>query len=130
MMTLTEIYDAYRNGEYNYTGEVIKPVADGHIFDENLSVKRNREMVEEQHELAKASRTLYQAESAALDRKLNDDIEAALMEEYEITAPVAALVRGYAYQQWHSCMHDMFANLPELAEFAEKVQKHTRVVSQ
>lgn len=130
MMTLTEIYDAYRNGDYTYKGEIIKPVPKDHIFDENLSVKRNREMVEEQHAVAKASWTKCQDESGALTRKLNEDIEAALMEEYEITAPVAALVRGYAYQQWHSCMHDMFANLPELAELAEEIQKHNRVVSQ
>lgn len=49
-MEIKEIYNKYNNGDYSCKMAVPQFVEENHVFDENLSVKQNREMVREHNE--------------------------------------------------------------------------------
>lgn len=81
-LDINTIRDNYNTGKYsvgyNYPGEVkeadLKKLSQDYIFDENLSVKRNRETVIEHNDRVETLRARKKSLQADLDRGLTEDV--------------------------------------------------------
>lgn len=124
---LSEINDKYRNGDY--TNKMpspydLKSYSKNHIFDEDKSVKWNKEQVElknkEKHDAIKK----YREESYRLSSQLDEDIKKAIAKEYTFNEKQAEIVFIHAYQEHHSYGYGEIINcLYELCDIFEKFKK-------
>lgn len=100
----------------------IRKVPANHVFDENQSVKWNRERVE-------VNNARYQQEVTRLNTEKNkrrdsimEDIYRAIQAEvgHDLSRKKAIVIWNYAYDKGHSCsFYDIMANLREVMELAE-----------
>ena len=122
-MDINEIQDAYWNGDYNYKMQIPEVVSYLHIFDENLSVKRNREMAMEHNQMVYAMQKENQIKSNELHCKLSSDVTEYIANTYDMNEDQARIVERYVYNREHSFMSDYFAAIDEVAEMVESVLK-------
>ena len=122
-MDINEIQDAYWNGDYNYKMQIPEVVSYLHIFDENLSVKRNREMAMEHNQMVYAMQKEKQIKSNELHCKLANDVVEYIANTYDMNENQARIVERYVYNRHHSFMSDYFAAIDEVAEMVESVLK-------
>ena len=120
-MNMQSIYNKYKNGGYSINrGEYATDrVADGHIFDEDKSVRWNREQVELHNKHAEAEWSRMNSDIQAKNNELHTDVIHYIMAEYGMNYKQAEALESYAYADKHSCMHDYFLYIDE---FAGKVQ--------
>ena len=124
---ITDIQENYDTGKYsvgyNYPGEfpedAMKRLPVDHVFDEDLSVRRNREMVIEHNDRVEQLKRIKRDRQIDLDKKLTEDVVNYIIENYELTSAQARLVELWVYNEKHHCMCDYFANIDTFAEFAE-----------
>jgi 5'(3')-deoxyribonucleotidase len=123
---ISDIQKNYNDGKYSisYYSEFqellnLTKLSKDHVFDENLSVKRNREMVEEHNDKIEQLRKAKREKQADLDRQLTEDVVTYLTESYNLTSAQARLVELLAYNEKHHCMHDYFIFVDSLGEFAD-----------
>lgn len=119
--TIEEIRNDFNAGLYTFNIAIPAKVSAGHVFDENLSVKRNREMVEEHNQKVRAMANEKMLKNAELSKKLHSDVAAYIAHTFDMTLAQAEIVEGYAYVEKHSFMGDYFAAIDELAEMVSKV---------
>ena len=120
-MDLDTIRMAWDKGAYHCNLTVPQKVSPNYVFDENLSVKRNREMVEEHNanvERLKEEKWHIQGE---LSRKLTNDVVEYLMGTYDFTRKQAERVQSYVYTEKHSFMGDYFSAIDEIADMVRDV---------
>jgi hypothetical protein len=120
-MDLTDIYTKYQRGDYTYKLEIPKKVWDDHVFDENLSVKSNRERAKAHNEEVDRRRKYRSEMQAVLDKQLTDDVVEYITDNYDLTEAQARKVEHFVYEEYHSCMYDYFSNIPTYADFAQDV---------
>ena len=96
---------------------------DNHIFDENQTVKWNREKVQEHNTRIAREKEAYTEDNNRLFAKLREDLVQALQDEYGLTKEQAELVDSYAYQEKHSYVGDYINGLYELGDLAKKLVK-------
>ena len=127
MWHISDIREDYDKGRYSvrnvYPGEfpeelMTKLPAD-YIFDEDLSVKRNRELVAEHNEKAQQLITRRRTLQLDLNKQLTEDVVTYITENYKLTAAQARLVESWVYNEKHSFMCDYFSYIDTFAEFAE-----------
>ena len=118
---ISDIRDFYDKGHYTYkTAEVIpSKFMPDHVFDENLSVKRNREMVVEHNQKVDELKQTKSAKQAELNKKLTEDVVEYIKEYYELTDRQARIVEGFTYREKHAFMSDYFSGIDTFAEFAD-----------
>ena len=126
VLHISAIRDAYNKGEYSvyhYANFQEMPnltkLPSDYVFDEDLSVKRNREMVEEYNQNIDRQRTAKREKQAELDRQLTEDVVNYIKEYYNLTDRQARLVESWTYQEKHACMCDYFSSIDTFAEFAD-----------
>ena len=120
-MDISEIRAAWDAGKYHVNMDIPRKVVVGHIFDENLSVKRNREMVEEHNENVNRMRNEKWRKQDELSHKLTEDVIQYLMGEYDFNRTQAERFQSYVYTEKHSCMGDYFSAIDELASMVRDV---------
>ena len=123
-MDINEIRKLYEEGQYKYklSDEVILKILPlDYVFDENLSVKCNREMVISHNSLVEDQTRKIQAGQADLDRQLTNDIVEYIKENYSLTEAQARLVEMFAYREHHSYMCDYFSYIDTFAKFADDI---------
>lgn len=122
-MDIEIIRKNYDEGMYRYKPEQPFPkrLAFDYIFDENLSVKRNRELVEEHNQKVDALKKEQNEKQAAMCQKLTEDVIKYILEAYSLNRRQAELVESYVYKEKHSFMCDYFSTIDEVASFAEDV---------
>ena len=126
---ISDIREDYDTGKYsvvyNYPGEfpedAMKKLPADHVFDEDLSVKRNREMVIEHNDRVEQLRARKRALQADLDRKLTEDVVKYIEENYDLTTAQARIVERWVYREKHSFMCDYFSYIDTFAEFADDI---------
>ena len=103
-------------------GEGFMRVKTGHIFDENKTVKWNREEVERVN-------NEYQEEVARLNRVKNEayqdaikDIIHYIMQETDLSESKADVFWNYVYSKYHSG-YELFDRLDEIIEFYNSVKE-------
>lgn len=120
-MDIIEIRDNYYNGNYTYNMEIPARVKDNHVFDENLSVKRNREMVAEHNQKVEDMKKEKQYKQAELYRQLTDDVVDYIVDSYDISEAQARIVERFVYTEKHSFMSDYFSWIDEVSRMVADV---------
>lgn len=120
-MDISEIRDKYNNGGYSYKVEIPKKVSENHVFDEELSVKRNRELVKEHND--NVDRLYKQAKKiqGELNVQFSADIDEYIRDTYGLGEAQARAVKDFVYSKYHSCMYDYFYYIDEFAEFVSNI---------
>ena len=123
MKTIEEIKRDWQDGLYYPDNKKYKlhPVSDNHIFDENLSIKENRRMIEEYNAQVKLDRIARQKEMAELSEQMHRDVVNYIVANYNLNEKQAIAVESRVYTDKHSCMSDYFYEIDEMAEFVEKL---------
>ena len=117
-MDIYKIHEKYDKGDYTYKVDIPKKVWDDHIFDEELSVKRNREMAKEHNQRVDELRAEAQKQQNLLHWQLTSDIINYIQENYNLNELQARTVERFVYQEYHSSMYDYFSYIDTLADLA------------
>ena len=120
-MDISEIRGKYNAGDYYYRVEIPTKVPLDYVFDEELSVKRNRELVIEHNEKVDQMRQKKIAQQRELDQKLTNDVVEYIMAYYDLTERQARILENFVYREYHSCMGDYFSNIDTFADFAHEI---------
>lgn len=119
-MDINDIAKKYDKGLYMASSKSIPPkVSQFHIFDENLSVKQNHEMVAEHNNMVDELRKENSKKQSELNRQLETDIIDYIVDNYNLSRQQASTVESFVYREKHAFMCDYFAAIDEYAEFAE-----------
>lgn len=121
-MNITEIREKYDNGDYTYKADIPKKVWDDHIFDEELSVKRNRELAIEHNQKVNELRIEARNKQLELDQQFTADIVGYIQEEYGFNEFQAREIEHFVYEEHHSCMYDYFIYIDTFADWAYKLR--------
>ena len=122
-MDINEIRRRYNDGYYNCQMEVPKMVAESHIFDENFSVKRNREMVIEYNQAAKSLKEEKNRKQAELYQQLTNDVIEYIVDNYGMNKEQACIIERYVYEEHHAFMCEYFVYIDEVAGVVENILK-------
>jgi hypothetical protein len=119
-MHIDEIRVKYNRGEYTYKAstDIPKKVKPDHVFDEELSVKRNRELAQEHNDSVDQMYRERNKKQGELDNQLTDDIVEYIMAYYDLTEKQARMVQNFVYQEHHAFMGDYFSYIDTYADFA------------
>lgn len=117
-MDISEIRGKYDAGDYYCRRSVPKKVSLDCVFDEELSVRRNRELAIEHNNNVDRMRQEKVEKQRELDQKLTDDVVEYIMAYYNLTNRQARILEKFVYQEYHSCMGDYFSYIDTLADFA------------
>lgn len=121
-MDISKIRENYDKGYYKVReAEPVTMLPIDHVFDENLSVKANREMVEAHNKKCEESRKVRRAAQLYLEKQLRIDVTKYIMEAYDLNERQADIVERFVYSEKHSYMCDYFASIDQIAEFAEEL---------
>lgn len=121
---ISDIRDFYDKGQYTYRDSAVdaatlKRLPEDYVFDEDLSVKRNRELVAEHNKKIEDYFKNKAEKQAELDKKLTNDVVEYIKEYYELTDKQARIVQAWVYREHHSFMCDYFSYIDTFAEFAD-----------
>lgn len=120
-MDIVEIREKYDNGYYDYCISIPRKVKEGYVFDENLSVKRNREMVAEHNQKIDDMLKEKRNNQAKLNKQLTDDVVTYIVDSYNISEEQARIVEKFVYMEKHSFMCDYFSWIDEVASMVEEI---------
>lgn len=124
MLTVQDVLKKEQNGEYDVKRDqvvTLKKVTNTHIFDEDLSVKRNKELIEQNNEAFDAQSKEYLNKRRELGNQLFQDSVSALAEEHDVSTEKATVIYNYAYRESHSAgMHEVFDTANELFEMVRE----------
>jgi hypothetical protein len=118
VMSISEIRNKYNAGDYTYKVDIPAKVSADHVFDEDLSVKRNRELAAEHNEKIEQMWRDKNKRQRELDQQLTNDVVEYIMAYYGLTELQAKLVESFTYQEKHSFMCDYFSYIDTFADFA------------
>jgi len=125
--TLEEIEQKWKNGDYKVKINFLankKPYESNHIFDDNQSVKWNKEQVAIENEKIEKSKAEYREDKIILEGRFTNDIIAALMNSYGFNFKQAQKIENRVYSDHH---HDMINNyffyLADTADFINEINK-------
>ena len=119
---INDIKVFYDRGEYTYRDEVrMEKLPENHIFDEDLSVRINREMVIEHNNKVDEHKVFKREKQAELDKQLTEDVIAYIKEYYPLNERQARIIENKVYTEYHSFMYDYFSYIDTFAEFAEEL---------
>lgn len=121
-MNICDIRAKYDNGEYTvHMDNTLTLLPDNYIFDDELSVRRNKEMVEEHNSRIRELKAAERAKQAELHRQLTEDVVDYIKECYTLNDKQARAVESFVYQEHHSFMCDYFSYIDIFASFADDV---------
>ncbi len=124
MLHINEIRELYNKGHYTFKlpeSVDMKTLPPDYVFDEELSVKRNRELVEEHNSRVVDLKRKKQAGQEDLNRQLTYDVIEYIKENYDLTEAQARIVEMFVYREHHSFMCDYFSYIDTFAEFADDI---------
>lgn len=101
-----KVIEDYRNGEYKThknLNEPLEQLPEGYVFDEEESVKWNREKLEIENAKRKEAFIEHRNLSRAnADERVSEDIIKAIIDDFDTTELVAKTIFGYASGEGHS----------------------------
>ena len=120
-MDIREIANKWREGYYSYNTTIPATVNKNYVFDENLSVKKNREMVEAHNEeVNKLKKEIFNKKIELLN-KMREDVVEYILDCYDLNKEQAKIVESHVYADKHSYMENYFNSIDTWADFAEKI---------
>lgn len=121
---INDIQALYNKGEYTYHDNADSKLEDfrrlpaDYIFDDELSVRRNRELVAEHNKKIDDYHKNKREKQAELDKELTNDVVAYIEEYYDLTEAQARIVEAFTYREKHAFMYDYFHSIDLFADFA------------
>ena len=122
-MDISEIREKYNSGYYKCQIEIPAKVKDNYIFDEDLSVRRNREMVAEHNEAVEIIKKEKQNKQAELYQQLTNDVVTYIVDSYDLSEEQAHIIERFVYAEKHSSMCDYFSYIDDIAYMVEDIVK-------
>ncbi len=119
MKHIDEIRNSYNRGEYTYKIDILKKVKPDHIFDEELSVRRNRELAQEHNDNVDRMQRDKNRKQRELNEQLTKDVVEYIMAYYDLTEKQARILENFVYDEHHSYMGDYFTYIDTFASFAD-----------
>ena len=123
-MYLSEVLEKYNNKDYELKESRPKKnkfKAD-YIFDENKSVKWNKEKVIEENEKITNEIKEYDNKRHALQQSLDKDIIIAIEQEFNLNHEQASELFSYGYREWHSGgIHEVISGISDLGNTIKKI---------
>lgn len=120
-MDISEIRYRYDNGYYTFKMTIPEKVKENHVFDEELSVRRNREMVAEHNQNVENMKREKQNKQAELYNQLTNDVVTYIVDSYDMSEEQARIVERFVYTEKHSFMCDYFSWIDEVASMVEEI---------
>lgn len=124
-MDIRDIKTAYEEGYYTFKypddikAKIYSKLPETYVFDENFTVKHNRELVEAHNNEIKLLKQKARESQAELDRRLTDDVVAYIKDNYNLNEAQARMVERWTYNEKHSFMFDYFSSIDTFAAFAD-----------
>lgn len=118
---ITAIRDDYCAGVYVPSKQLTDEYAalslypEGFIFDEDLSVKKNRELVQDHNNQVISKKQEYRHLANKLFRQLRDDVIDYIAGTYSFSKSRAQKIEEFVYASKHSYMYDYFGYIDEIA---------------
>lgn len=125
-MDMKKLLDKVCNDYYTLKKNcsILNKVPTTFIFDEDLSVRKNKELAEEYNRLIDKEKQDCRESENSLHKEFRDDCIAAIINESSLTPIQAEIVFNYSYRLNHSeGKHAVASGLYELIEFAETLIK-------
>ena len=119
-LSYQDIYDALEEGYYNPKAHKPKfeRYADNYVFDENMSVKWNREEAARRNQAYKDALNAYYAIQYENDKKFQEDLILAIMNDTNFPRAKAEMICSKAYDTGHSGgYYEVASDAMELADF-------------
>ena len=130
-LIISDIRELYEKGHYTYkdteNAGAIHKLPEDYVFDEELSVKRNREMVIEHNHKVDEIRTRRRQKQGELDKELKEDVITYIKENYDLTDQQARTVESWVYREHHAFMCDYFSYIDTFADFADDLINYAEV---
>ena len=125
-LTLDEIEDNYNKGEYKTKLDYIKTLKfykSDHIFDENQSVKWNRDQIINKNRETLELKEKYTDDKIRLERQLTNDVVSALMDSWGFNRQQAKKIEQRVYNEEHDYMGNYFLSLYDISDFIKEIQQ-------
>mgnify|MGYP003523047451 CR=1 FL=1 len=122
-MTMDELRDAVLHDDFNVKYKARpKYVKEGFVFDENKSVKWNRNEVSRVNAEMKENYEAYKVEVEKMRAKEHNAIIQTFASEYNVSNEKVEAAYNYAYSESHSSgMYDVLITLEEVMDLYEKM---------
>ena len=106
-MTFDTILDVMRSSDFfpKYPkDDSAKLLQDTYIFDENQSVRWNRQKVREHNELAQQAKKIYRDKMNEIDRWFKEQVQEAIQNEIHVSEKekAASIIFNQAWEDGHS----------------------------
>ena len=118
---IQDIRDAYWAGHYDYKMQIPEVLNPYYVFDDNLSVKKNREMVIEHNNNVEKMREEKRIKSKECRDRLANDVVKYITNTYDINESQARIIERYVYDKEHSYMSCYFDSIEEACELVGAV---------
>ena len=116
-----EIKANNNKGDYEFKAffprEELTFVNENHVFDENKTIKENREMAAKHNELVREKRMSVEKAKKGLKVKFRNDIVEALINEYKMTKAQAIFLEKHVNEEDHDGLLNYIYAIEELADF-------------
>lgn len=124
-MTFDTILDTMRNPNFfqNYPkDDSAKLLSEDFIFDENQSVKWNRQKVQEHNELAQQAKKVYRDKMNEIDRWFSKQTQEAIQNEIHVSEKAASIIFNQAWEDGHSNgYHEVVLYAQRYCEFVQQI---------
>lgn len=120
-MDIQVIKEKCRLNEYTPKPIKLHRVHSDHIFNENMSVKWNREKAAEHNAKVDMLKEQNRKEAAELSKKLQHDVCCYITENYDLDYATASRIEAFCYTEWHSCMSDYFSYIDTVSTFVQDI---------
>ncbi len=117
-LDIDEIRNKYNAGEYTYRVDIPKKVKPDHVFDEELSVRRNRELAMEHNDNVDQMHRDRNRIQGELNERLTTDVVDYIKAYYDLSERQARILENFVYQHYHSSMCDYFGYIDTFADLA------------
>ncbi len=121
MMHIDEIRNSYNRGEYTYKVDIPKKLKPDHVFDEELSVKRNRELAQEHNDKVDQMQRDKNRKQRELNEQFTTDVVEYIIAYYDLTEKQARILENFVYDEHHSYMGDYFTYIDTFASFVDDI---------
>lgn len=117
---IDEIKQMWMDGKFTVNkgdyGTIKKP--DGYVFDENQTVKWNRDKLEEFNRNVSSETTRYYADSGKMQQKMRDMVVDFISGCYEIDRDIAVKIETFTWGMYYDNIQDnYFYYTDKIAEF-------------
>lgn len=125
-MTIEQAKMQYMMGKYDIDFSAFNTtyLDTGYVFDENKSVKWNREQVKEFNQGVPAEIRRRKEAQIQKDEEFKSDCIRAIRDDYNFGEGTANKIFVYCYAKYHSNMYEFFDSIEDIAELLHDIFVH------